>query len=87
MAAKIIRSNLKLGIGNYKMYFVIIFILCTGIQEILTWECVFQTGYHLNSIQWGSEIQTRLDFEWSKRGWVVNGPDFEWDMKSGSPTI
>ena len=33
-------------------------------------------------IQWGSEIQTCLDFEWLKRGWVANGPDFEWDLKS-----
>ena len=42
-----------------------------------------QTGYY----QWGSEIQTSMDFEWSKRGWVANGLDFEWDLKSGSPTI
>ena len=38
-------------------------------------------------IQWGSEIWTSLDFEWSKRGWVANGPNFKWDLKSGSPTI
>ena len=30
-------------------------------------------------IQWGSEI---WNFKWSKRGWVGNGPDFEWDQKS-----
>ena len=35
----------------------------------------------------GSEIQTSLDFEWSKRGWVANGPDFKWDLKTKSPTI
>ena len=35
--------------------------------------------------QRGSEIQTSLDFEWSKRGWVgLNGLDFEWDLKFGS---
>ena len=39
------------------------------------------------NVQWGSEIRTSLDFEWSKRGWVANGPGFEWDLKSGSPTI
>ena len=39
------------------------------------------------TLQWGSEILTSLDIECSKRGWVANGPDFEWDMKSGSPTI
>ena len=39
------------------------------------------------TLQWGSEIRTSLDFEWSKRGWVTNGPDFEWDLKFGSPTI
>ena len=25
---------------------------------------------------------TILDFEWTKRGCVANGPDFEWDLKS-----
>ena len=38
-------------------------------------------------LQWGSEIQTSLDFEWSKRGWVENGLDFELDLKNRSPTI
>ena len=38
-------------------------------------------------IQWGSEIGTSLDFEWSKRGCVVNGLVFKSDLKSGSPTI
>ena len=42
---------------------------------------------HQKMIQWGSEIRTSLDFEWSKRGWVANGPDFELNLKSGSPTI
>ena len=41
----------------------------------------------VNSIQWGSEICTSLYFEWSKRGWGENGPDFEWNLKSWSPTI
>ena len=35
----------------------------------------------------GSEIQTSLDLEWLKWGWVVNGPDLEWNLKFGSPTI
>ena len=30
----------------------------------------------------GSEIRTSLDFKWSKKGWVANGLDFEWDLKS-----
>ena len=38
-------------------------------------------------IQWGSEIRPSLDFEFSKTGWVTNGLDFEWDLKSRSPTI
>ena len=37
----------------------------------------------LIKIQWESEIQTSRDFVWLKRGWVANGPDFEF----GSPTI
>ena len=41
----------------------------------------------LHGLQWGYEIQISLDFKRSKRGWVVNCPDFEWDLKSGSPTI
>ena len=38
--------------------------------------------YH-GGMQWGSEICTSLDFEWSKRGWVANVPDFQRDLKSG----
>ena len=38
-------------------------------------------------IQLGSEVQKCPDFEWSKRGWVENGLDFEWDLKSGSLTF
>ena len=38
-------------------------------------------------IQWGSEIRPCPDFKWSKRGWFANGLDFQWDLKSGSPTI
>ena len=41
----------------------------------------------LKIVQWGSEIRTSLDFEWSKRGWVSNGLYFEWDLKCWSPTI
>ena len=37
-------------------------------------------------IQSGSEIWASLYFESSKRGWVANGQDFEWNLKSGSPT-
>ena len=38
-------------------------------------------------IQQGSEIWTSLDYEWSKRGWVANGLESEWDPKSESPTL
>ena len=34
-----------------------------------------------------TEIRPSLDFEWSKKGWVANGLDFKWNLKSGSPTI
>ena len=43
-------------------------------------------GKHIH-VQWGFEIWTSLDFEWSKRVLVANGPDFEWDLKPRSPTI
>ena len=32
-------------------------------------------------LQWGSEIPTHLDLEWSRRGWFENGPNFEWDLE------
>ena len=32
-------------------------------------------SFYTVHIQWGSEIRTSLDFEWSKRGWVANGPE------------
>ena len=48
---------------------------------------LFNESLHVLVIQWGSEIRPSLDFEWSKRGWVANSPDFKWDLKSGSSTI
>ena len=52
-------------------------------------KCYNQDYFFISlwDIQWGSEIQTSLDFELSKRGWVANGQDFVWDLRSGSPTI
>ena len=41
----------------------------------------------LQFVQWGSKIQTSLDFKWAKRGRIANGPDFEWDLKTRSTTI
>ena len=38
-------------------------------------------------IPWGFKIRTCLDFKWSKRGWVENGQNFEWYMKTTNPTI
>ena len=43
--------------------------------------------YAGDSVQWGSEIGSSMDFEWSKRGWVASGLVFEWNLKSGSPTM
>ena len=34
-------------------------------------------------IQWGSEIRTCLDFEWSKQVQFANGPVLKWDQKFG----
>ena len=41
------------------------------------------TQQFFGNVQWGSEIQPRLYFEWLKRGWVANGLDFKWHLKSG----
>ena len=35
-------------------------------------------------IQWGSEIRISLDFKLPEGGWVANGLDFKWDLKSKS---
>ena len=37
----------------------------------------FGNRLETKAIQWGSENWTSQDFEWSKRGWVANGPDLE----------
>ena len=29
----------------------------------------------------------KYGFQMVKKGWVANGPDFEWDLKSGSSTL
>ena len=36
-----------------------------------------------NPIQWGSEIRMNHDFEWLKRGWFANSPDFKLDLENG----
>ena len=36
-------------------------------------------------LQWGSEYQTSLEFKWSKRGWMPNGPVFECHLNSKQP--
>ena len=52
-----------------------------------TWNVLSAGKQQQYQLQWGSEIRPSLDFEWSKTGWVTNGLDFKWDLKSGSPTI
>ena len=43
-------------------------------------EFWFSTTFKVKflQLQWGSEIRTNLDFEWSKKGWVANVPDLKW---------
>ena len=38
-------------------------------------------------LQWGSVVQTSLDFEWSERGWVANSPDFKWALGPANPIL
>ena len=39
-------------------------------------------------IQYSGQLKSRCkDFNWSKRGCFANGTNFEWDLKSSSPTI
>ena len=70
------------------------------IKELLNWgqhfkqvsekqdwgKTSFESAAHECPVQWGSEILTSTGFEWSRRGWFVNGLHFERDLKSGSPT-
>ena len=39
----------------------------------------------LKTVQWGSEYRTSLVLEWSKRGWMPNGPVFECHLNTGQP--
>ena len=46
-------------------------------------EIVYDFGGIVSfKLQWESEIRT-----WSRRGWLANGPDFDWELKSISSTI
>ena len=36
-------------------------------------------------VEWGSEYQTSLVFEWLKRGWKLNGPVFKCHSNTGQP--
>ena len=46
-------------------------------------ECgILVSGIQIFTVERGSEIWASLKFEWSKRGWVANGPDFEWDLEA-----
>ena len=56
-------------------------------KKIQVEKGIKNSGLGSHHVQWGSEIWTSLYFKWLKRGWVANGPDFEWDLKSGSLTI
>ena len=43
------------------------------------------SGYTPQEQGLGANMQR--NWERSKGGWVANGPAFEWDKKSGSPTL
>ena len=45
------------------------------------------TKSYADKEQWGPEIQMCPDFEWSKKAWFANVPNFKWNLKFGSPTI
>ena len=49
---------------------------CVGILKLQKFEYATLNS-RISTVQWGSEIRTSLDFEWSKRGWVATGLDFE----------
>ena len=54
--------------------------ICTALIKLYRLSFLFQMIRYLGA-QWGSEIWTSRDFELSKRVWVANGPDLEWDLK------
>ena len=60
----------------------------TNFNDLETGQVYYSDTYcirHPNTV--GSEIRISLAFKWSKRSWVPNGPDSEWDLKYVSPTI
>ena len=53
----------------------------------LLWLSFYQKPILQSLPVYSGDLKSDLDFEWSKRGWVTNGLDFEWHLKSGSTTI
>ena len=92
--------NLYLGLSLKYLYFLLqwwyesqtslLKIQFRSFSLIVGWS-IIQTTIWMpvlkSSLHWGSEIQTSLDFDWSKRGWVANGLNLEWDLKFRSPTV
>ena len=78
MAATIFR--LEKSINSYKEEYAQLISQAEAIKTDLKHVQVIYKSFF--SIQWESEIQTSLDFQWLKRGCVAaNGLDFEWDLK------
>ena len=63
------------------------------IENPKTWRAGLRMVKHwfldssISGLQQGSKIRICLDFQWSQRDWVENGVNFEWNLKSRSPTI
>ena len=53
----------------------------------ICWSLLYVSNFLKKLLKWGSEIGIHPNFDWSKRGWLENGPIFQLDLKSGIPTI
>ena len=74
-------------ISDTRMYVIqtlILFYRCRKRSQVSSKVAVPRQRNSSRCVQRGSEIQTSLDLEWSKRGWVANGFDFELYLKFGS---
>ena len=63
---------------------------CKSLKQICALHMVNRMKnevYFVYPVKWRSEIRTSPDFELSNRGWFANGPGFEGDVNSRSPTI
>ena len=74
------QSGLAFTLKNSGLRFTEFFI-----RKIVNPRLIVEIEAWWTLLQWGSENQTSYVFEWSKRGWMPNGPVFKCHLNTGQP--